>query len=88
MNVPKSRMTAAGHALLAVVRAARICPSSAAAACALREPCLIREALEAAATPLKPANKSLWGYGVGQAPDGTIWTLYRPGRIRGEATSA
>jgi hypothetical protein len=49
----------------------------------LREPCLIREALEAGATPLKPAKKSLWGYGVGQAPDGTIWTLYRPGRIRG-----
>jgi hypothetical protein len=45
----------------------------------LREPCLIREALEAGATPLKPAKK----YGVGQAPDGTIWTLFRPGRIRG-----
>ncbi|WP_327350755.1 glyoxalase [Streptomyces sp. NBC_01304] len=33
-------------------------------------------ALEAGATELKPAKKSLWGYGgVVQAPDGTIWQL-------------
>jgi uncharacterized glyoxalase superfamily protein PhnB len=33
-------------------------------------------ALDAAATPLKPATKSLWGYsGVVQAPDGTIWKV-------------
>jgi predicted lactoylglutathione lyase len=33
-------------------------------------------ALDAGATALKPAKKSLWGYGgVVQAPDGTIWTL-------------
>lgn len=30
----------------------------------------------AGATALKPAAKSLWGYGgVVQAPDGTIWTV-------------
>jgi catechol 2,3-dioxygenase-like lactoylglutathione lyase family enzyme len=33
-------------------------------------------ALAAGATPLKPAAKSLWGYGgVVQAPDGTIWKV-------------
>ncbi|WP_328940310.1 glyoxalase [Streptomyces sp. NBC_00250] len=33
-------------------------------------------ALEAGATVLKPAAKSLWGYGgVVQAPDGTIWKI-------------
>ncbi|GAA3205235.1 glyoxalase [Streptomyces sp. XM83C] len=33
-------------------------------------------ALEAGATSLKPAAKSLWGYGgVVQAPDGTIWKV-------------
>ncbi|AQS71717.1 hypothetical protein [Streptomyces pactum] len=33
-------------------------------------------ALEAGATTLKPAAKSLWGYGgVVQAPDGTIWKV-------------
>lgn len=33
-------------------------------------------ALDAGATELKPAKKSLWGYGgVVQAPDGTIWQL-------------
>ncbi len=33
-------------------------------------------ALEAGATPLKPAARSLWGYGgVVQAPDGTIWKI-------------
>jgi predicted lactoylglutathione lyase len=33
-------------------------------------------ALEAGATPLKPAAKSLWGYGgVVRAPDGTIWKV-------------
>jgi len=33
-------------------------------------------ALDAGATPLKPAKKSLWGYGgVLHAPDGTIWKV-------------
>ncbi|MZF84278.1 glyoxalase [Streptomyces sp. SID5643] len=33
-------------------------------------------AVRAGATPLKPAARSLWGYGgVVQAPDGTIWQL-------------
>ncbi|MFD0683230.1 glyoxalase [Actinomadura fibrosa] len=33
-------------------------------------------ALEAGATSLKPAKKSLWGYGGAfQAPDGTVWTV-------------
>ena len=37
---------------------------------------LIGAALDAGATALKPATKSLWGYGgVVQAPDGTIWTV-------------
>lgn len=37
---------------------------------------LVDAALEAGATPLKPAAKSLWGYGgVVQAPDGTIWKV-------------
>ncbi|MGW9413784.1 VOC family protein [Arthrobacter cupressi] len=37
---------------------------------------LIGSALDAGATVLKPAAKSLWGYGgVVQAPDGTIWTV-------------
>jgi len=37
---------------------------------------LIGAALDAGATTLKPAAKSLWGYGgVVQAPDGTIWTV-------------
>jgi uncharacterized glyoxalase superfamily protein PhnB len=36
---------------------------------------LIGAALDAGAASLKPAAKSLWGYGgVVQAPDGTIWT--------------
>lgn len=35
---------------------------------------LFRAATDAGATVLKPAKKSLWGYGgVVQAPDGTIW---------------
>jgi predicted lactoylglutathione lyase len=35
---------------------------------------LVDAALDAGATTLKPAAKSLWGYGgVVQAPDGTIW---------------
>jgi predicted lactoylglutathione lyase len=38
--------------------------------------CLIDAALEAGATTLKPATKSLWGYGgVVQVPDGTIWKV-------------
>jgi catechol 2,3-dioxygenase-like lactoylglutathione lyase family enzyme len=37
---------------------------------------LIGSALDAGATPLKPAKKGLWGYGgVVQAPDGTIWKV-------------
>jgi hypothetical protein len=37
---------------------------------------LIGAALEAGATTLKPAAKSMWGYGgVVQAPDGTIWKV-------------
>jgi predicted lactoylglutathione lyase len=37
---------------------------------------LVGAALGAGATPLKPARKSLWGYGgVVQAPDGTIWKV-------------
>ncbi|GAB2657084.1 VOC family protein [Kribbella swartbergensis] len=37
---------------------------------------LIDRALGAGATSLKPAARSLWGYGgVVQAPDGTIWTV-------------
>lgn len=37
---------------------------------------LVDAALDAGATALKPAAKSLWGYGgVVQAPDGTIWKV-------------
>lgn len=37
---------------------------------------LVESALDAGATALKPARKSLWGYGgVVQAPDGTIWKI-------------
>lgn len=37
---------------------------------------LVGAALDAGATTLKPAKKSLWGYGgVVQAPDGTIWQI-------------
>ena len=37
---------------------------------------LVDAALGAGATALKPAAKSLWGYGgVVQAPDGTIWKV-------------
>ncbi|MFC0506629.1 glyoxalase [Micromonospora costi] len=37
---------------------------------------LVGAALDAGATSLKPAAKSLWGYGgVIQAPDGTIWKV-------------
>jgi uncharacterized glyoxalase superfamily protein PhnB len=37
---------------------------------------LIGAALDAGATALKPAARSLWGYGgVIQAPDGTIWKV-------------
>jgi uncharacterized glyoxalase superfamily protein PhnB len=37
---------------------------------------LLDAALEAGATPLKPAKKALWGYGgVVRAPDGTIWKV-------------
>ncbi|MFE1989970.1 VOC family protein [Streptomyces parvulus] len=37
---------------------------------------LLAAAVDAGATVLKPAEKSLWGYGgVVRAPDGTIWQL-------------
>ncbi|WP_445284640.1 glyoxalase [Streptomyces sp. DSM 118148] len=37
---------------------------------------LVGAALDAGATALKPAAKSLWGYGgVVQAPDGTVWKI-------------
>lgn len=37
---------------------------------------LLGAALDAGATSLKPAEKSLWGYGgVVRAPDGTIWKV-------------
>jgi predicted lactoylglutathione lyase len=37
---------------------------------------LVRTALAAGATTLKPVTKSFWGYGgVVQAPDGTIWKV-------------
>ena len=37
---------------------------------------IIGAALDAGATPLKPAAKSFWGYGgVVRAPDGTIWKI-------------
>lgn len=37
---------------------------------------LIGSALDAGATVLKPAKKSMWGYGgVVQAPDGAIWKV-------------
>ncbi|MFB8025010.1 glyoxalase [Streptomyces sp. NPDC056465] len=37
---------------------------------------LVDSALEAGATSVKPASKSLWGYGgVVQAPDGTLWKI-------------
>jgi predicted lactoylglutathione lyase len=48
---------------------------------------LIGTALDAGATSLKPAAKSLWGYGgVMQAPDGTILTLTSPKKDTGPAT--
>lgn len=49
---------------------------------------LIGTAVEAGAVPLKPAAKSLWGYGgVVQAPDGTIWKVATSAkRDRGPAT--
>jgi uncharacterized glyoxalase superfamily protein PhnB len=37
---------------------------------------LVRSAVQAGATELKPAKKSFWGYGGAVlAPDGTIWTV-------------
>jgi len=37
---------------------------------------LIGAALDAGATPLKPAKKGFWGYGgLVRAPDGTIWKV-------------
>jgi catechol 2,3-dioxygenase-like lactoylglutathione lyase family enzyme len=45
-------------------------------------------ALDAGATELKPAKKSLWGYGgVVRGPDGTIWTVATSSKKdRGPAT--
>ena len=45
-------------------------------------------ALDAGATELKPAKKSLWGYGgVVRSPDGTIWTVASSSKKdRGPAT--
>ncbi len=37
---------------------------------------LVRSALDAGATEVKPVKKSFWGYGgVVQAPDGTLWKI-------------
>ena len=37
---------------------------------------LVRSALDAGATEVKPVTKSFWGYGGAvQAPDGTLWTI-------------
>jgi uncharacterized glyoxalase superfamily protein PhnB len=37
---------------------------------------LVRSALDAGATEVKPVSKSFWGYGGAvQAPDGTLWTI-------------
>jgi predicted lactoylglutathione lyase len=37
---------------------------------------LVRSALDAGATEVKPVRKSFWGYGgVVQAPDGTLWKI-------------
>lgn len=37
---------------------------------------IVDSTVEAGATTLKPAKKSLWGYGgVVKAPDGTVWTV-------------
>lgn len=37
---------------------------------------LVDSAVEAGATPVKPASRSLWGYGGAvRAPDGTVWTV-------------
>ena len=37
---------------------------------------LVDAAVDAGATPLKPAARSFWGYGgVVRAPDGTIWKV-------------
>ena len=49
---------------------------------------LVGAAIEAGATELKPAKKSLWGYGgVVRGPDGTIWTVASSSKKdRGPAT--
>ena len=42
---------------------------------------LLDAAVDAGATTLKPAEKSLWGYGgVVQAPDGAIWKVATPAK--------
>ncbi|CAM5589109.1 glyoxalase [Streptomyces griseomycini] len=48
---------------------------------------LVGAAVDAGATTLKPAARSLWGYGgVVQAPDGTIWQVASSKRDTGPAT--
>jgi predicted lactoylglutathione lyase len=49
---------------------------------------LVGAALDAGATELKPAKKSLWGYGgVVRGPEGTIWTIASSSKKdRGPAT--
>jgi hypothetical protein len=45
---------------------------------------LIRAALDAGATPLKPVKKSFWGYGgTIEAPDGTLWTVATSSKTNG-----
>jgi uncharacterized glyoxalase superfamily protein PhnB len=42
---------------------------------------LVRSALDAGATELKPVRKSFWGYaGVVRAPDGTVWKVATPSK--------
>lgn len=49
---------------------------------------LLQAAVEAGASVLKPAQKSLWGYGgVVQAPDGTIWQLVTDKKKNSEPAS-
>ncbi|MET9678753.1 glyoxalase [Streptomyces coeruleorubidus] len=48
---------------------------------------LVGAAVDAGAATLKPAAKSLWGYGgVVQAPDGTIWQIASSKKDTGPAT--
>ncbi len=51
---------------------------------------LVRSALDAGATEVKPVKKSFWGYGgVVRAPDGTLWKVAaRPRRTPGRPPAA